>query len=113
MRDAALKKAKAAEEAREAVEAERDSLKAQILSLERDVAAAKQVRGGHPTRTVPWACVLRPAVKLVNHTGQTPPAITTHTHTTPQEGESERRKLEDLKHERDVLIKMRSNVSQA
>jgi len=27
-----------------------------------------------------------------------------------QECESERRKLEDLKHERDVLLKMRSNV---
>jgi hypothetical protein len=28
-----------------------------------------------------------------------------------QEGEAERRKLEDLKHERDILLKMRSNVS--
>jgi hypothetical protein len=45
VRDAALKKTKAAEEAREALEAERDSLRSQIASLERDVAVAKQVRG--------------------------------------------------------------------
>ena len=44
VRDAAMKKTKAAEEAREALEAERDALRGQIASLERDVGAAKQVR---------------------------------------------------------------------
>lgn len=44
VRDAALKKAKAADDARDAVEAERDALRSQIASLEREVAAAKQVR---------------------------------------------------------------------
>lgn len=41
-----MKKTKAAEEAREALEAERDGLRSQIASLERDVAAAKQVGAG-------------------------------------------------------------------
>jgi len=43
VRDAAIKKAKAADEARESIEAERDGLKSAIQSLEREVAAAKQV----------------------------------------------------------------------
>ncbi|KAI8476303.1 MAG: flagellar associated protein [Monoraphidium minutum] len=71
VRDAALKKAKAADEAREALEAERDGLKGAISTLEREVAAAKQ------------------------------------------EGDAERRRLEDLKHERDILLKMRSNAENA
>lgn len=45
VRDAALKKAKSTDEARAAAEAERDLLQGQIAALERDVVAAKQVRG--------------------------------------------------------------------
>ena len=43
VREAALKNAKAADEARTAAEADCDALRSQIASLERDVAAAKQV----------------------------------------------------------------------
>ncbi|GBF96803.1 flagellar associated protein [Raphidocelis subcapitata] len=84
VRDAALKKAKAADDARDAVETERDALRGQIASLERDVAAAKQARLGSGD------CGLSGG-----------------------EAEVERRRLEDLGRERDVLIKLRSTAENA
>jgi predicted nucleic acid-binding Zn-ribbon protein len=71
VRDVTLKKMKSLEEAKEAVESERDTLKATVSSLERDVEAARRTT------------------------------------------ETEKKKIDELAHERDILNKLRTQVRPA
>eukprot|EP00775_Hariotina_reticulata_P010077 gene10077-10232_t len=71
VRDVTLKKMKSLEEAKEAVESERDALKATVASLERDVEASRRTT------------------------------------------ETEKKKIDELAHERDILNKLRTQADSA